>query len=447
MIPWIGGKYRQAGWIWEETISNIVKNGNIKNYVEPFGGAFWNYLRTDIYKSVNNVYYNDKNKFLVNLFHCVKYKKDELLKELKQLTPNDSETFNKFRDMIFEIEDNNIDFKIGDIKVAVAYAYVQLHMFNGNKITKNVKMAKNKSDNPLKPLITKLENKSKDVKNFVEKMEKVAVNNKDYKQVIKELDNEDTLFYLDPPYFDKENFYGFNDFGKEEHKKLADILNNIKGKFVLSYYYFNGIEEFYPKNKFYYFKKEFTKTSSSKREKGIEILITNFNPADYVKPVNNIDYVNTNEIITQENKDANSIKNLFIEILEKLKDVEEDIKEIRQELNNINNNDNEIEKIEAVNNVDYKPKVKEEAISYRNIENVDVFIKKSIGKVVNVNNVKVVNNIDYIGKKVVVINNKKVINNSGINVNNRINIKEILKVINNIKKVGPPLLNKINKCS
>jgi len=446
MIPWIGGKYRQAGWIWEETISNIVKNGNIKNYVEPFGGAFWNYLRTDIYKSVNNVYYNDKNKFLVNLFHCVKYKKDELLKELKQLTPNNKETFNKFRNMIFEIEDNNIDFKIGDIKVAVAYAYVQTHMFNGNKITKNVKMAKNKSDNPLRSIINKLKNKSRDVKNFLEKIDKVAVNNKDYKTIIKELDDEDTLFYLDPPYFDKERFYGFNDFGKEEHKKLADILNNIRGKFVLSYYYFDGIEEFYPKNKFYYFKKEFIKTSSSKREKGIEILITNFNPADYVV-ANNVDYVNTDEIITQKKENANNIKDLFIEILEKLKDVEKDIKEIRQKLNNIVDN-NEVE-IKAVNNVDYKPKIKE-AVNYetiKSIDNIEVFIKESISKVVNVDKLKAINNIDYIGKKVVVINNKKVVNNSGINVNNRINMKKILKVINNIEKVGPPLLSEINKCS
>ena len=439
MIPWIGGKYRQAKWNWEQTIKNVVNSGNIKTYCEPFGGAFWNYLRTDIYKSVNNVHYNDKNKFLVNLFHCVKYKRNELLKELKQLTPNDEETFNKFRDYIFNIEDNNIDFKIGDIKVAVAYAYVQLHMFNGNKITKSVKIARNKSDNPLRSFINKLENKSRDVKNFVEKIDKVAVNNKDYKQVIKELDDEDTLFYLDPPYFDKENFYGFNDFGKEEHKRLADILNNIKGKFVLSYYYFNGIEEFYPKDKFYYFEKEFTKTSSKERKKGVEILITNFNPADYVKPVNNIDY-KSDEIITQENKDANSIKDLFIEILEKLKEVEEDIKEIRQELNNINNN-NEVE-IKAVNNVDYRPEVKKEAISYRNIENVDVFIKESIGKVVNINNVKVVNNINY--KKVVVCN-KKVVNNS-IVVGSVISIKKVLKVTNNIKVVGPPLLN-LNRCS
>jgi DNA adenine methylase len=440
MIPWIGGKYRQAKWNWEQTIKNVVESGSIKKYVEPFGGAFWNYLRADIYKSVNNVYYNDKNRFLVNLFHCVKYKRDELLEKLKQLKPNDENTFNKFRDMIFELEDNNIDFEIGNIKIAVAYAYVQLHMFNGNKITKNVKMARNKSDNPLKPLITKLENKSKDVKCFVEKIDKVAVNNKDYKQVIKELDGEDTLFYLDPPYFDKERFYAFNDFGKEEHKKLANILNNIKGKFVLSYYYFDGIEEFYPKSKFYYFEKEFTKTSSKKREKGVEILITNFNPDDFVV-ANNVDY-KSDEIITQENKDANSVKDLFIEILEKLKEVEEGIREIRQELNNIvDNNDNKIEKIEPANNVDYKPEVKKEAVSYRTVDNVEVFIKNSINKVVNISKLEAANNTNYISKKVA----KKVVNGN-VDVNNVISIKKVLKVINNIEVVGPPLLN-LNRCS
>ena len=31
---------------------------------------------------------------------------------------------------------------------------------------------------------------------------------------------------------------------------MAEVLNKIKGKFLLSYYYFDGIEELYPNCKF-----------------------------------------------------------------------------------------------------------------------------------------------------------------------------------------------------
>jgi len=49
-------------------------------------------------------------------------------------------------------------------------------------------------------------------------------------------DWENTLFYLDPPYVGTENYYDMpSGFGIAQHELLADLLKNIKGKFVLSY--------------------------------------------------------------------------------------------------------------------------------------------------------------------------------------------------------------------
>jgi len=55
------------------------------------------------------------------------------------------------------------------------------------------------------------------------------------------------------------------------------VLNNIKGRFSLSYYYFEDLEKWYPKNKYRWESKEFPKASMAKsgkcQTKGIELLI------------------------------------------------------------------------------------------------------------------------------------------------------------------------------
>ena len=66
MISYIGGKSRMAEWV-----SSYVPQ-DIETYVEVFGGAFWVYINSDIYKRVDKVIYNDFNPHMVNLFRCIR---------------------------------------------------------------------------------------------------------------------------------------------------------------------------------------------------------------------------------------------------------------------------------------------------------------------------------------------------------------------------------------
>jgi hypothetical protein len=43
----------------------------------------------------------------------------------------------------------------------------------------------------------------------------------------------------------REKYYINHDFDENSHYELASILNSIEGRFALSYYYFDGIEELY----------------------------------------------------------------------------------------------------------------------------------------------------------------------------------------------------------
>ena len=63
---------------------------------------------------------------------------------------------------------------------------------------------------------------------------KVQIENLDYQEIIRRYDRPHTLFYIDPPYWNCENYYGKGMFSKDDYLLLAEQLANIKGKFLLS---------------------------------------------------------------------------------------------------------------------------------------------------------------------------------------------------------------------
>ena len=73
----------------------------------------------------------------------------------------------------------------------------------------------------------------KDIKGYIERM--------DWKDLISRYDTAETVFYLDPPYWQHEHLYRRDDAERfDEHEELAKRLAGIKGKFLLSY---NDCEE------------------------------------------------------------------------------------------------------------------------------------------------------------------------------------------------------------
>ena len=110
----------------------------------------------------------------------------------------------------------------------------------------------------------------------------VTFENLDYAECIKKYDSKDSLFYCDPPYLDTEDYYGKNCFSQEDHYKLAEILNGIEGKAMVSHYQNDIYDRLYEGwNRFEYesFKasRGITKSNNiSKRPKTTEVLYCNF---------------------------------------------------------------------------------------------------------------------------------------------------------------------------
>ncbi len=67
-----------------------------------------------------------------------------------------------------------------------------------------------------------------------ERLAGVIIENLPYADLIARYDQVDTLFYLDPPYFGTEDFYGAGFFGPADFGRLAKQLEAISGSFILS---------------------------------------------------------------------------------------------------------------------------------------------------------------------------------------------------------------------
>jgi len=57
----------------------------------------------------------------------------------------------------------------------------------------------------------------------------------DYNEILNMYDNENTIFYLDPPYYGKEHIYGMERKFNIFHEELRNNVKNRKGTILISY--------------------------------------------------------------------------------------------------------------------------------------------------------------------------------------------------------------------
>ena len=240
LIPYLGEKSKFASFI----TPNIPTD--ISTYVEPFGGMFGVFFSLDFSKFRNvNFIYNEINYLNYNLFDLLRYdiRFIEIIKGIKV----DKERYQKALREIFT-ETDRMTFAINWLIVLTCSA--------PNEIGKDSWRGDTEFE------VFKL--KWKAYEPHLNKISEIL--NVDYKEVISKYDSPETFFYLDPPYMGREKYYINHDFNENSHYELSHILNNIKGRFALSYYYFDGIKELYPNCRF----------ESKKTIMGTEWLIMNY---------------------------------------------------------------------------------------------------------------------------------------------------------------------------
>jgi DNA adenine methylase len=258
MFPYPGGKSKISKWI-------TSYFPECSTYVEPFGGAFWTYMK---WKQCNPdvVVYNDFNPHLANIFECFRTDRLKVAEMMQTLPSEDKETFTQIRDMLFqEMGGMEAVTQRPDFDMALLYIYLQTHHFIGHQVTAKLRyqhIDTVKWSSRYGALIRKLTGKP-----YGDKIDGITnVENMNAIDVIQKYDNRDALFYVDPPYWNTEHYYTEGDFNEQDHEALANVLGSIRGKFALSYYEFPELLNWYPKDKFRWEYKEFTSPMSAGAE-------------------------------------------------------------------------------------------------------------------------------------------------------------------------------------
>ena len=206
-IPWMGGKSRLADKI-------LPLYPEHKCYVEAFAGAGALLFKKE--ESKVEVL-NDLNGELVNLYRVVKHHLVEFLKQFEWALVS--------RQM-FEWEKMAVPDTLTDIQRAARFYYLQRTAFGARPTGQTFGTAP--SSKP-KFNLRRIEESLTEAK-F--RLDRVYIENLPWQKVIAKYDRPDTLFYLDPPYWDTEG-YGL-EFGIEQYEEMADLARSIKGKMIIS---------------------------------------------------------------------------------------------------------------------------------------------------------------------------------------------------------------------
>ena len=112
-----------------------------------------------------------------------------------------------------------------------------------------------------------------------ERLSGVVIENRDFEELIKLYDSYEALFYLDPPYHTTEKYYKGTEgsfFNTEDHIRLKDCLDNMKGKFILSYNDDEFIRDMYKEYNISGVERNNLLTSGGNSKKFKELIIKNF---------------------------------------------------------------------------------------------------------------------------------------------------------------------------
>jgi len=215
VINYIGGKFYL-----KNKVCSILPNHTI--FVEVFGGGA-NIL---LHKPASQVeVYNDLNKDLANLFYVLSFHYSEFYEKAKFLIYS-REIFNVIKK---EILNTKIE-AIPDVDRAVKVFYLYNSSFSGNKSSFGYGLTRSKA--------LTFSRKIKKLEYVHERLKNVLIEALDFEEVMEKYDTENTLFFLDPPYFGVEFYYSTDDlsFKYEDHIRLLNLVKKIKGKFILTTY-------------------------------------------------------------------------------------------------------------------------------------------------------------------------------------------------------------------
>ncbi len=228
---WYGGKFSHLNWL----LPLLPKT---KHFCEPFGGSAAVLINREPSPIET---YNDIDGEVVNFFHVLRDKKDKLTEAIG-LTPFSREEFERAisepakdlsdleRARRFYIRARQVRTGLAQTASSGRWAHCRL--------TSRAEMA---------GAVSRWLGSIKHLPEIAMRLMRVQIESAPAIEVIKRYDSPETLFYCDPPYPHESRggtAYGF-EMTDDEHRELAQVLHNVKGKVAISGYYCKLMEELY----------------------------------------------------------------------------------------------------------------------------------------------------------------------------------------------------------
>ncbi len=209
---YIGGKRRLA-----KTIVNIIEDIPHSIYAEPFVGMGGIFFRRKLIPPTEII--NDRLGDVVNFFRVLQRHYHPFI-ELSEFQISSREEFQRLRAQDQET--------LTDLERASRFLYLQRLSFSGKVADRTFGV---ETDRGARFNRFKLEDL---LKLIYRRLAGVTIENLDWSEFIRRYDRPNTLFYLDPPYWGVEDYYGKDLFKREDYQRMAMLLAQLKGKFLLS---------------------------------------------------------------------------------------------------------------------------------------------------------------------------------------------------------------------
>lgn len=210
VAPYIGGKRNLA-----KLLTARIEAIPHELYAEPFvgmGGVFFRRQRRPKKEVINDI-----STDVVNLFRLLQRHYQQLLDVLKWQVCSRAE---------FERLVTLDPSRLTDLERAARFLYLQRASFGAVGRRYGVTRTQ-----PARFDLIKLVPMLEDVH---ERLCGVDIERLPYAELIATYDTPGTLFYLDPPYFGTEDYYGPGVFSAADFELLRGLLEGIKGRFILS---------------------------------------------------------------------------------------------------------------------------------------------------------------------------------------------------------------------
>jgi DNA adenine methylase len=210
VAPYVGGK-RALSKRLVATIDDIPHT----LYAEPFvgmGGVFFRRTRRPRKEVINDI-----STDVVNLFQLLQRHYQQLLDVLKWQVCSRAEF-----ERLVALDPATLT----DLERAARFLYVQRASFGAVGRRYGVT-----TTHPARFDLTKLVPMLEDVH---ERLCGVDIERLPYAELIARYDTPGTLFYLDPPYWGCEDYYGPDIFSEADFERLSGLLEGLQGRFVMS---------------------------------------------------------------------------------------------------------------------------------------------------------------------------------------------------------------------